>query len=333
MDAGGSPPSPASSAPTGSTDRPGGGAPSNGAPIDGAPSGGAQSGGAQSGGAQSGGAQSGGAPPLIVPPRTGTARAVTIGDYGWPGPDAQRVAELVSALRPDFVFTTGDNNYPSGAASTIDQNIGQYYSDFIFPYRGAFTSSATQNRFFPTLGNHDWGTEGATPYLDYFTLPGNERYYEVELGAIHFFAVDSDPHEPDGVTADSAQARWLEAALTASRAPFKVVAMHHPPYSSGPHGNSSALQWPFASWGATLVLAGHDHGYERLQLDGITYVVSGLGGAPPYSFGGALDGSVVRHSESHGATVLDVEDAGLRVSFVDVQGRVVDSTLLAPRKP
>lgn len=273
-----------------------------------------------------------GGAPISVPPPTGSARAVVIGDFGWAGPDAQRVAELVSALRPDFVFTTGDNNYPSGAESTIDENIGQYYSHLIFPYRGAFSSSATRNRFFPALGNHDWGTEGALPHLDYFTLPGNERYYEVELDGIHLFVVDSDPREPDGVTSDSVQARWLQAALAASHAPYKVVTMHHPPFSSGPHGSSLALQWPYAAWGADLVLAGHDHGYERLSVDGITYVVSGLGGAPRYSFGAPIEGSLFRYGELHGAAVLDVEEAALRVSFVNVEGRVIDWALL-PQRP
>jgi tartrate-resistant acid phosphatase type 5 len=300
----------------------GGSSPTSPAPTD--------SGSGGTGAVPSSGAVSGSGP-ISVPSATGSVRAVVIGDYGWAGPDEQRVAELVDALRPDAVFTTGDNNYPGGAASTIDQNIGQYFSELIFPYRGGFPSSATRNRFYPTLGNHDWDTDGAQPYLDYFTLPGNERYYEVELGAIHFFALDSDPREPDGVTADSAQALWLKAALAASRARFKVVAMHHPPYSSGPHGDAPTMQWPFAAWGADLVVAGHDHGYERLEIDGITYVVSGLGGAPTYSFGSPAFGSVVRHSASHGAAVLDADEKGLRLLFVDVDGRVVDNTLLWPR--
>jgi hypothetical protein len=68
-----------------------------------------------------------------------------------------------------------------------------------------------------------------------------------------------------------------------------------------------------------------------LEIDGITYVVSGLGGAPTYSFGSPAFGSVVRHSASHGAAVLDADERGLRLLFVDVDGRVVDDTLLWPR--
>lgn len=109
----------------------------------------------------------------------------------------------------DFVITVGDNNYPSGAASTIDPNIGQHYHQFISPYRGSYGAGATTNRFFPTLGNHDWESlqcqNGVCtgPHFDSFTLPGNERYYEFEQGPVHFFALDSDPREPDGTTSTS----------------------------------------------------------------------------------------------------------------------------------
>lgn len=260
----------------------------------------------------------------LVPER-GSVRFVVIGDYGWAGPQEQQVAELVDWLEPDYVVTTGDNNYPYGSASTIDQNIGQYFSELIFPYKGAFASSATENRFFPVLGNHDWETPGAQPYLDYFTLPGKERYYEMERGPLHFFAIDSDPREPDGNGPESVQAEWLRQALAASKAPFNVVAMHHPPFSSGPHGDTPATQWPYRQWGADLVLAGHDHGYERLEVDGLTYVVSGLGGVSIYSFGLPVAGSQVRYNEQFGATVLDADERQLRLSFFNTDGQLIDT--------
>lgn len=92
------------------------------------------------------------------------------------------------------------------------------------------------------------------------------------------------------------------------------------------------MQWPFAEWGADLVLAGHDHGYERIELGGITYVVSGLGGAPPYSFGAVTPGSVARYSVTYGVTLLEADLAALRLSFTNIDGQVVDSTVLAARR-
>jgi hypothetical protein len=56
---------------------------------------------------------------LQIPGAPGTVRFVVIGDYGSPGSAEREVAELIAGLQPDFVITTGDNNYPSGSAETI----------------------------------------------------------------------------------------------------------------------------------------------------------------------------------------------------------------------
>jgi hypothetical protein len=159
-------------------------------------------------------------------------RFAVIGDYGSSGQPEADVAALVKSWNPDFIITVGDNNYESGAAATIDLNIGQYYHEFIFPYTGSFGSGDTVNRFFPCLGNHDWVAAGALPYLDYFSLPNNERYYDFIRGNVHFFSIDSDPHEPDGIDSGSVQGLWLKARLSQSTAQWKFVYMHHAPYSS-----------------------------------------------------------------------------------------------------
>src|SRR3954470_12738895 len=126
------------------------------------------------------------------PASMSSARFAVIGDYGWVGQTALDVSNLVRSWNPDFVITTGDNNYDNGAASTIDPNIGQYYHDFIFPYTGSYGPGAAYNKFFPALGNHDWVTAGATPYLNYFSLPNNERYYDFMWGPVHLYSIDSD---------------------------------------------------------------------------------------------------------------------------------------------
>src|SRR5687767_15134736 len=98
-----------------------------------------------------------------------SVRFAVIGDYGLEGPEAEAVANLVKSWAPDFIATSGDNNYFFGAASTIDTNIGRYYHAYIHPYKGTFGPGATTNRFFPTLGDHDWMAAGALPYFNYFT--------------------------------------------------------------------------------------------------------------------------------------------------------------------
>jgi hypothetical protein len=251
-------------------------------------------------------------------------RFAVIGDYGQAGENLAAVAALVDSWEVDFILTTGDNNYPSGAADTIDKNIGQYFHHYIHPYRGDYGDGARINRFFPSLGNHDWYTASAQPYLDYFDLPGNERYYTFTWEFIDFFALDSDWVEPDGIGRDSAQAQWLQGALSASQAAWKVVYFHHAPYSSGYHGSTVHMRWPFVEWGADVVLAGHDHHYERLQVDGLLYFVNGLGGGARYSFGETEAGSQLRYNARHGAMLVEVTPQQMIFSFVNVDREVVD---------
>lgn len=258
-----------------------------------------------------------------------SVRMAVIGDYGQAGPDEEAVAELVVGWSPDLVITLGDNNYDHGQASTMDENVGQYYHAFIHPYLGKHGQGADENRFFPSLGNHDWRAPQAQPYLEYFTLPGNERYYELVWGPLHLFALDSDPHEPDGITADSVQARWLRERLAASTSPWQVVYMHHPPYSSGDHGSTEALQWPFAEWGVDVVLAGHDHHYERIERDGIVYFVNGLGGySERYEIDDPVQGSEARFNAEHGAMLVEATPERLELRFVTAAGREIDSHVL-----
>lgn len=248
-----------------------------------------------------------------------------IGDFGWDGTNEARVATLVKSWNPEFILTVGDNNYPSGAQATIDANIGKYYAELIYPYTGAYTNTATANRFFPTLGNHDWYTTNAQPYLDYFTLLNNERYYDFVWDPVHFFALDSDAHEPDGITSSSVQAQWLQNRLAASTSCWNIVYFHHAPYSSGPHGSNATLQWPYQAWGADVVLAGHDHTYERIHRDGIVYFVNGAGGAPLYSFGAPVAGSIVRYNAKHGAMRITATNSLLTYEFINVDGVVIDT--------
>jgi hypothetical protein len=237
-----------------------------------------------------------------------------IGDYGYAGDPERDVAKLVKSWKPEFVITTGDNNYDYGSDSSIDRNIGQYYHEFIYPYKGTYGKGDTVNRFFPSLGNHDWRDPNAAAYLNYFALPGNERYYEFIRGPVHFFVLDSDNNEPDGVSDSSKQAKWLKEKLAASTSPWRIVYFHHAPYSSGHHGNSPSLQWPFKKWGATTVLTGHDHTYERMMIDDLLYLVDGLGGRSLYEAGSApAKGSKIFFNKDYGA--LDVTATMEKMSF------------------
>jgi tartrate-resistant acid phosphatase type 5 len=267
--------------------------------------------------------------PTITPEASATTLSTVvfaaIGDYGSGNQSEADVAKLVLSWQPDFIITLGDNNYNSGTAKHMDEAVGQFYHSYIYPYKGSSGAGAEVNKFFPTLGNHDLETQNGQPYYDYFTLPGNERYYDFTWGPVHLFALDNIESEPDGVGASSIQAKWLSAGLAASTSPWNIVYMHYPPYSSGMHGSTDWARWPYAEWGADAVLAGHDHTYERLNENGMAYFVNGLGGNGRYDFMRILDGSQVRYNTDYGAMRVNATKERIVFEFINRTGEVVDT--------
>ncbi len=248
-----------------------------------------------------------------------------IGDFGKAGEHEQAVSELTHSFHPDAVITVGDNNYEFGAEETIDKNIGQYYADYIYPYHGKYGKGASVNKFFPSLGNHDWVASGAKPYFNYFTLPGNERYYDVVIGNVHLYALDSDPHEPDGMDMSSTQALWLKEQLQEEKTRWKIVYFHHPPYCSGAeHGSDPTMQWPFKEWGADLILTGHEHVYERLNAKGLTYIVNGIGGKSLYKFKNPIVQSIFRYNENYGSLKIESFQDSLVGTAINIEKKQID---------
>lgn len=247
-----------------------------------------------------------------------------VGDYGWSGPGARGVAALVNEWDPDLVLTLGDNNYPNGAPWTIEENITANYGRFV-----------AAGRFFPSLGNHDMTTNNGHAYFDYFDLPGNERYYDFVRGEVHFFSVNSDWREPDGISAGSAQAVWLRDRLASSTAAWQVIYFHAPPFVSFAAKQVPVMDWPFAAWGADLVLSGHAHLYERLELNGLTYIVNGLGGHTIYPFDEIPHpGSRVRYNADFGALFVEATAGSLHGRFISRTGDIIDTwSVTTPHHP
>ena len=98
--------------------------------------------------------------------------------------------------------------------------------------------------------------------------------------------------------------------------------MHHPPFSSSVNG--SDWRWSsgrIQSWGASAVVAGHDHTYERIMRDGFTYFVNGAGGYPLYPFGPPVAGSTVRFNADYGAMLVEVDKTGATFQFITARRR------------
>merc|ERR1712046_295523 len=111
---------------------------------------------------------------------------------------------------------------------------------------------------------------------------------------------------------------WLKLRLSQSTANFKLVLMHHAPYTTAQKDEPATwMRWPFKDWGASAVLAGHQHAYERLLVDELLYIVNGLGGHPwLYNIAGMSQpyqctphpGSEMRYNDAHGA-ILGATDS------------------------
>jgi hypothetical protein len=154
-------------------------------------------------------------------------------------------------------------------------------------------------RVYPALGNHELSACIESSCLERwwnaFPELRGQRWYSVAIGnKLIGIALDSDASLSPG----SAQRVWLESQMTSLDPAVRVVliVMHHPPvadvqtvklvdHNTRPNEQALAayLQTVAAHGTARIVVsAGHIHNYERLSQDGITYLVSGGGGATPY---------------------------------------------------
>ena len=274
---------------------------------------------------------------LISSVTFGQIKFAVIGDYGDGSSDEAAVSDMIDSWNVDFVITLGDNNYSSDFASTADEYIGKDYNQWIYPYTGSYPPGGSTdgiNKFFPTPGNHDnnqtLDIADLQGYLDFFTLPNNERYYDFVQGKLHFFSMNSIVAEPDGYQYPSVQATWLENKLADcvnNHDHWRLVYFHHSPYSSQKQATWS--DWPYATFGAEVVLSGHSHTYERIFRNGIFYIVNGLGGKSIYPCGSLVEGSQGCYDENYGAQLVTVVDeATLLFEFYTIDGTLVDSYIL-----
>lgn len=236
---------------------------------------------------------------------------------------ARRTAELLDRL-DGAILTLGDLAYEHGSRRE---------------FRACYepTWGRHKARTWPAPGNHEYGTEGAAGYFDYWGAragTAGEGYYSFEVGAWHVVALNSNIDAQAG----SAQDAWLAADLAASPARCILAFWHHPVFSSGRHGNDprmlDALRRLHAA-GASVVLAGHDHLYERFAPQdpdarpdpsrGIRLFTAGTGGAQLYEFKGLQPNSEVRVNDAWGVLRLDLDAASYRWAFIAVDGRRRDS--------
>ncbi|MCO5168336.1 MAG: metallophosphoesterase family protein [Planctomycetes bacterium] len=214
---------------------------------------------------------------------------LAFGDSGTASPEQLALGRRMATEQADFAIHTGDVIYPYGA---LANPVGEYNERFFRPYEDFLDRLP----MFPVIGNHDLIALLGQPFKDVFHLPDNgssiakELYFSFEWGDAKFIALETTGLflVPVGD-----HARWLQQEIQSNTKKWLIVYMHIPLYSCGSHGDNVVLQHvlgpQFENGKVDLVIAGHDHNYERTRpikqfnrdpsYPGLVHVITGGGGA------------------------------------------------------
>lgn len=221
---------------------------------------------------------------------------------------------------PGIVFVAGDAAY----ADSIHSN----------PYVPCYdtTWGRHKRRTRATLGNHDYEVSGIDAFFNYFGAAGGTRpngYYSFDHAGWHVIALNTNIELAHGSTEDN----WLAADLAAHPTKCAVAFMHHPRFSSGPHQHHERLipTWEtLQRYGVDVVIAGHDHIYERFrpmtsdgkpdEEKGMRQFVVGTGGGGHYAIAQVEPGSEVRNATTYGVLRLALFPSRYVWDFIPIAG-------------
>ncbi len=250
-----------------------------------------------------------------------TLKFAVIGDSGTGDSNQYRLAKVFSDTHErfpyEFVLMMGDNMYGSESARDFQRK-------FEIPYKPVLDKSV---KFYASLGNHDSTNQRM---YKLFNMNG-ERFYTFRPKAgVRFFALDSN-------YMDRTQLQWLEKELAASGSDWKIVYFHHPIYSSGGrHGSDMALRDQieplFLKYGVDVVLAGHEHFYERLKPQkGIHYFISGGAGKLRRGDVGK-EFTEKAFDQGYHFMIFEIDSDQMHFQTISDQQKTVDSGIITRRK-
>jgi len=279
-------------------------------------------------------------PPVVIPPvREGVTylRAFAFGDMGTAGRGQRAIAASMAGRARegglDLLLTTGDNFYPNGVKSVDDPMWRTHFWDI-------YSDPALAVPIYPSLGNHDH-RGNVQAQIDQGKLEPRwrlpSRYHVWQWPAegapvAQFFVIDSDMFPED-----KEQLAWLDRALGAATAPWRIVYGHHPIYSRSVRGDNAelvaCLEPLLVKHEVDLYLAGHDHVLElRKPKDGVRHLVSGggAGGDHPYPVEWTDDYEYA--STGGGFCALRLAADELVIEFVRQDGRTQFASTFGPRR-
>lgn len=264
---------------------------------------------------------------LALPNEDRSIKFAVIGDSGRGSAEQHAIAAQMVAYRQRFdyrfVLMAGDNIY-EGPATPED-----YRLKFAEPYQLLLDAGV---RFFAVLGNHD---DPQQIHYAPFNMNGH-RFYTftppVDLitrldTRVRFFALDSTQLDGD-------QMRWLERELHESTAEWKIALLHYPLYTSGRYplparGARFILESAFVSGGVSVVFSGHEHFYQRSNLQkGILYFVSGGAGSLRTGDATTTPAIATSYDRDYHFMLAEVTDDGFYFQAINRQGETIDAGAL-----
>lgn len=220
--------------------------------------------------------------------------------------NASLVAKKIEKEQLNFALHTGD--------FVKDGRVINQWIDFFSISK--FIHNCT---IYPILGNHEYY---GISYFQYFSIPDNNYWYSFDNGPIHFIGLDSNKRNLYNLN----QTIWLIKDLIKNDKPFTIVYFHHPPYSSGNHGSTYSIRliWKpiFSYFNIDIVFNGHDHCYERGNIDGIYYIVTGGGGAPLYKIGNKW--WTIYSEKSYHYCLITIDNNILSFQAKNIDGIIID---------
>jgi hypothetical protein len=229
----------------------------------------------------------------------------------------EKVATLLDGIG-GTLFAAGDLAYNNGTLND--------FNNCYAPSWGRHKA-----RTMPSPGNHEYNS-GATGYFDYFgeaAGPRGRGYYSYRLGEWLVLSLNSEVD----ASANSAQVAWLKQEIAANPTKCALAYLHKPLFSSGPHGNNWQLEPMYRALydgGVDVVVAGHDHDYERfLKTDshgnrderhGFRLFVVGTGGAPLYPAASEHPNSTRFQNTAHGVVRFTLYPDKYYFKFMPVAG-------------
>lgn len=240
---------------------------------------------------------------------------------------AQATARLIEQI-PGTVFAAGDLAYERGTAEEFSRCYGTTWGRF-------------KDRTRPTPGNHEYYSNQGAAYFAYWgpqAGPAGKGYYSFDLGSWHIVALNTNCDMPGvgGCGAGSEEEKWLKADLAAHANSCTLAFGHHALFSSGllkkhaVHPELRELWRDLYAAHAALVVAGHEHSYERFApqdpegkadpKNGIREIVAGTGGRSHDPLGLPLPNSEVRNTDTFGVVKLTLSPGKYKWEFVPVDG-------------